>query len=83
MSPADSDYGLEPEGCEGQLYAGNEGKPELVRAPRGNYMAFYEGVYESIAAGRPEPVSADDGVRVMQVIDAAFQSQRDRAVVRP
>jgi len=54
-----------------------------VRSPPGNYMEFYEGVYRSITDGQPEPVSADDGIRVMRIIDAAFRSHRDGAVVRP
>ena len=84
MRPADSGYGVEPGGCEGRLYAGDAtpGEPELIRSPTGNYMAFYDGVYQSITGGLPEPVSADDGVRVMRIIDAAFRSHRDGAVVR-
>lgn len=82
MKPADTGYGIEPDGCEGRLYAG-EGEPQLVRSPPGNYMEFYEGVYRSITDGQPEPVSADDGIRVMRIIDAAFRSHRDGAVVRP
>jgi predicted dehydrogenase len=46
-------------------------------------MPFYEGVYESITGGRPEPVSAEDGVRVMRVIDAAFRSHREGKVIAP
>ncbi len=82
VQPTDAGYGVEPDGCEGRLYV-DQGEPELVRSPPGNYMEFYEGVYRSIADGLPEPVSADDGVRVMQIIDAAFRSQREGAVVRP
>lgn len=85
MTPADAGYGVEPDGCEGQLYVGDEtpGEPELVRSPAGNYMEFYDGVYRAITDGAPEPVSADDGVRVMQIIDSAFRSNRDGAVVQP
>ncbi|NNE47448.1 MAG: oxidoreductase, partial [Rhodothermales bacterium] len=84
IRPADSGYGVEPDGCEGRLYIGNAtpGEPELIQSPTGNYMAFYDGVYQSITRGLPEPVPADDGVRVMRIIDAAFRSHRDGAVVR-
>ncbi len=84
MSPDDSDYGWEPTGREGQLYlgAGSEGEQELITAPQGNYTNFYDGMYEAIANDRPEPVTADDGVRVMRVIDAAFESQQSGRVVR-
>jgi predicted dehydrogenase len=46
-------------------------------------MAFYEGVYQSVTAGRPEPVSAEDGARVMRIIDAAFRSHREGKVIEP
>jgi predicted dehydrogenase len=85
MTPADSGYGVEPDGWEGRLYVGDAtpGEPELIRSPTGNYMEFYDGVYESITGGHPEPVSADDGVRVMRIIDAAFRSHREGKVTEP
>jgi len=78
MRPDDSDYGSEAAGREGQLYLsdGNGEERELVTAPRGSYMTFYDGMYKAIANDQPEPVTADDGVRVMRVIDAAFESQQ-------
>ena len=84
LTPADTDYGMEPDGCEGRLYVGDAGpdEPQLIRSPPGNYMEFYEGVYQSVTGGLPEPVSANDGVRVMQIIDAAFRSHREGAVVQ-
>jgi predicted dehydrogenase len=83
MKPTDDGYGVEPDGCEGRLYVGDGDEPQLVPSPPGNYMPFYEGVYESITGGRPEPVSAEDGVRVMRVIDAAFRSHREGKVIAP
>jgi len=83
MKPTDAGYGIEPDGCEGRLYAGDGDEPQLVKSPPGNYMAFYEGVYQSVTAGRPEPVSAEDGARVMRIIDAAFRSHREGKVIEP
>ena len=85
MKPTDAAYGVEPDGCEGRLYLADAGEdePQLIRSPPGNYMEFYEGVYQSVTDGLPEPVSADDGVRVMQIIDAAFRSHREGIVVQP
>ena len=81
MLPSDPDYGVEPAGSEGRLYSDAEDEPELVTAPPGNYTAFYDGLFRSIAEDREEPVTAEDGVRVMRVIDAAFESHRNGAVV--
>ena len=77
MSPGDDEYGIEPVGAEGRLVTGGDATDTIsITAPRGNYAAFYQGMYDAIANGRPEPVTADDGVRVMQIIDAAFESHR-------
>ena len=83
IMPGDPAYGVESPGSEGRLFASNDeqDEPTLITAQPGNYMEFYEGVYRSIAEGQPVPVTGDDGVRVMRVIDAAYQSQRDAAVV--
>ena len=81
MLPSNPDYGVEPAGSEGHLYTDAADEPELVTAPPGNYIAFYNGLYEAISENLEEPVTAEDGVRVMRVIDAAFQSHRDGTVV--
>ena len=85
MSPDDSDYGWEPAGREGHLHlgVGKDNRQELVTAPRGSYMKFYDGMYDAIANDLAEPVTAADGERVMRVIDAAFQSQQSGQSVKP
>lgn len=79
MKPNDADYGREPDSKAGRLVT--DTADELVISPRGNYAAFYAGVYDSIANDRPEPVTADDGVRVMQIIDAAWQSHKEGRLI--
>jgi predicted dehydrogenase len=80
MMPSDPGYGVEPAGSEGRLYTA-AAEPVLVPAPPGNYMAFYDGMFRSMAEDSEEPVTAEDGVDIMRVIDAAYQSQRAGAVV--
>lgn len=84
ITPDDSAYGCEPDGVEGQLCTGGVGKTEIraIASPRGNYAAFYAGVYDAIAHDRREPVTAEDGVRVMRIIDAAKRSNNEGRVVR-
>lgn len=83
MTPADSDYGIEPHGQAGQLFTGDVGQTDVedVVSPPGNYLGFYEGVYQSISEDGPEPVTASDGIRVMQIIDAAFRGHREGRVI--
>jgi predicted dehydrogenase len=44
-------------------------------------MDFVDGLHRSIAHGETEPVTAADGVRVMKIIDAAFQSRDDGKLI--
>jgi scyllo-inositol 2-dehydrogenase (NADP+) len=48
---------------------------------QGNYYAFFDGVYNSITNNTVEPVTAEDGVRVMQIIEAAIQSSAQNKVI--
>lgn len=78
MQPDHPDYGIEPASEEGLLHTELDGKiiRANVRTLPGDYKAFYEGVYQAIVNDRPEPVSAQDGVRIMQIIDAACISEQ-------
>ena len=79
MTPDDPDYGREPDSEAGHL--STNAIDDRIISPRGNYAAFYAGMYESIADDRPEPVTAEEGVRVMQVIDAAWQSHGEGRLI--
>jgi predicted dehydrogenase len=79
MKPDDPEYGKEPDSKAGRLVT--DTVDEAIVSPRGNYAAFYDGMYESITNDWPEPVTADDGVRVMQIIDAAWQSHNDGRLI--
>ncbi|WP_258103130.1 Gfo/Idh/MocA family oxidoreductase [Marinoscillum sp. MHG1-6] len=81
--PDDDDYGIEPVVEEGLLHTEIEGKVIRKNIPThtGNYKDYYEGVYQAIANGEPEPVTAQDGVNVMKIIDAAFESAEHKKVI--
>ncbi|WP_341825550.1 Gfo/Idh/MocA family oxidoreductase [Flavobacterium sandaracinum] len=48
---------------------------------RGNHYDFFDGVYYSIINDAIEPVSSQDGVHVMQIIEAAIQSSAQKKVI--
>ena len=54
---------------------------EIVPTLQGNYYDFYDGVYNSITQDIVEPVTAQDGVQVMQIIEAAMQSSAQKKVI--
>ena len=69
-------WGTEKEGQEGLLHTEIDGEiiKEKVPTLQGNYYDFFDGVYQAIINGKSEPVTAQDGVNVMRIIEAAFQS---------
>ena len=66
----------ENKGNEGILHTEINGTVIYKKVPtlRGNYYDFFEGVYQSICTNSKEPVTAQDGINVMRIIEAAFES---------
>jgi predicted dehydrogenase len=73
----------EPESEAGLLHTEKDGKVIREKVPTlpGNYYAYYDGVYEAIANNKEMPVMADDGIRVMTVIDAVYKSAKEGKVI--
>lgn len=76
-------WGTEKEGQEGLLHTEIDGKiiKEKVPTLLGNYYDFFDGVYQAIANDKLEPVTAQDGVNVMRIIDAAVQSNSQKKAI--
>ncbi len=83
MKPNDPQYGVEPDTEQGLLHTEVEGKVirENIQTLPGDYKEYYEAVYQSLTSDLPEPVTAQDGVNVMRVIDAAFESAEQGKVI--
>ena len=81
--PTGPDWGTEPQSEQGVLHTEVDGKivRESVKTLQGNYMDFYDGVYKAIVNSQKPPVTADDGILVMRVIEAAFKSYREKRVI--
>jgi scyllo-inositol 2-dehydrogenase (NADP+) len=81
--PGGPDWGVEPEAERGLLHTEIDGRVvrEYVPSERGNYMDFFTGVYEAIRHDRPLPVTAEEAVRIIRVIEKAYQSVREREIV--
>ncbi len=84
MKPNLTDWGTEPLAEQGLLHTEIDGKVIRERIPtlQGNYYDYYEGIFQHIRNGQAIPVSAEDGILVMQVIDAAFKSNSTRKVIK-
>ena len=83
VKPDAKGYGIEPIGLEGIVHTEKNG--EVIREPvttlPGNYMEYYEAVYQSIVHNKPVPVTAADGVNVMKVIESAIKSNELKKVI--
>jgi scyllo-inositol 2-dehydrogenase (NADP+) len=76
-------WGKESIEKEGTLHADIDGVLMHGKIPtlQGNYYAFFDGVYDSIVNNTVEPVTAEDGVRVMQIIEAVIKSSEQKTVI--
>ena len=83
MKPNLTTWGAESEDNQGLLHTEINGETikKKVSTLQGNYYDFFEGVYQSIANDKLEPVSAQDGVNVMQIIEAAIQSSEQMKAI--
>ena len=78
--PGTPGWGEEPESAWGMAGAGDDARRR--RSEPGNYLEFYEGVARAIRDGTAPPVSAEQGVALMEVLDAARESAREGRVVQ-
>lgn len=83
ISPSVEDWGKEPDHEKGFLHTERDGKVIREHMPslRGNYADYYEGIYQAIRHDKPVPVTAEDGMKVIRVIELAFESSKLRKAV--
>lgn len=75
-SAGDPGYGVEDEANHGTI-AFADGRTERVATARGDYRRYYSGVARAIAEGVPPPVTADDALAGLRLIDLARRSARE------
>jgi predicted dehydrogenase len=76
--PGGIGWGTEPESEKGLLHTEIDGKivREYITSEQGNYGDYYHGIYEAIRNNKPVPVTAEEGEKVIKIIQAAFESRR-------
>ena len=74
--PNVSNWGEEPKEEEGLLHTEKNGKviKEKVPSLQGNYMEYYDGIYDAIRNHKTVPVSGNDGLNVIKIIEVAMKS---------
>ena len=83
LSPNIASWGTEPESEKGLINYEKSGTTirTKIQTLQGNYMEFYNGVYSALTQNSPMPVTVDDGIRVMRIIESAFRSNKERRVI--
>jgi scyllo-inositol 2-dehydrogenase (NADP+) len=81
--PGGASWGIEPETECGLLHTEKDGKVirRYVPTERGNYMDFFTGVYEAIRHGKELPVTAEQAVKIIRVIEKAYESVNEKKIV--
>lgn len=84
ISPLSTNWGKEPEDKWGLLntdvtslhfYGKIETKP-------GNYMEYYNNIYEAITLKKPLTVKAEEALNVIKIINAAISSSTEKMLIR-
>ena len=78
LTPDDPIYGIEAKSDNGLLHTELEGLVfrKKITTNSGNYGLYYNAMAEAIRNNKPVPVTAQEGVNVMKIIDLAFESHR-------
>jgi scyllo-inositol 2-dehydrogenase (NADP+) len=81
--PSRNNWGIEPDYKAGLLHTEINSIVirEIVPTLHGNYFEFFDGLYEAIANNKTEPVTAQDGVNVMRIIEASIESNEEKKLI--
>ena len=83
IAPGKTDWGTEPPAEMGLLHTEKDGEiiREFVQSEQGNYDEYYEGIFQAIRNNKPLPVTAEEGLEVIKIIEAAYKSNSAKCVV--
>ena len=83
LEPGGSDWGRESQEWWGLLNTEVHGiqKRVVVETKPGNYVAFYNDVYDCIVHHTNPPVQPEDALNVIRIIEAALKSNQERRTV--
>jgi len=83
ISPNSANWGEEPESSWGKINTTFQGEELLgtIKTIPGNYLAYYDNIYEAIRNNQPLQVTAEQARDVIRIIEAAYESSRKGRVV--
>ena len=83
IKPESFNWGIEPEYEQGLLHTVLNGEiiKKLIPSEKGNYMDYFDGIFEAIRNNKPVPVSAKEAIQVIKIIEAAIQSNKENRII--
>lgn len=77
-------WGKEPDTEQGLLHTEINGEIVYKKIPSqlGNYYHYYDGIYNAFAHSSSPPVTALDGLHVMQIIEAVIKSSDSKSAIK-
>lgn len=84
LLPEGADWGAETVNEWGLLHTEIDGKvvKQYTPSTNGNYMDYYQAIYAALAEGKPNPVTPEQGLSVIRVIEAGFKSSEEGRVIK-
>lgn len=79
--PHGNDWGLESESQWGMLSLADGSPPRKIPTERGDYRQFYAGMRDAILDGAPLPVTTEQSLATMRVLELARQSSLEGRTV--
>lgn len=81
--PAGRGWGVEPESEHGILdrLTGKRRSEKVIVSEKGNYMDYYNQLFEAIRNGGAVPVTAEEGIKVIHLIELAYKSNRQKKLL--
>lgn len=80
-TPGDAHWGVDPRPGTLVTMDGDDVVTRTITGPPGDYVAYYAAVRDCIAGTGANPVTGDEALRVMQVIEAGLRSVAGRREV--
>ncbi|MEC0402370.1 Gfo/Idh/MocA family oxidoreductase, partial [Bacillus subtilis] len=56
-------------------------KTETSQSVNGSYLTYYRKIAESIREGAVLPVTAEEGINVIRIIEAAMKSSKEKRTI--
>lgn len=81
--PNETDWGQEPESDWGLLHTEINGTVVREKIPSfsGQYMQYYNAIYDAIVHGKSLPVLPEEALDVIKIIEAAYTSNANKKVI--